>query len=117
MARKEKKNEELYFVIGMICFLGLIILAIDLFYSDFPGMIDTFWYSAFIGAIILHGVTILAAIVCLKEWEDPEFNIVRKWFCGLAFATFLYVGGFRAAKNERQAVVDDSNKAKQEQTK
>lgn len=117
MATREKKNEELYFVIGMICFLGLVVLAIDIFYSDFPGMIDTFWYSAFIGAIVLHVFSIIAAVISLKEWKDPTFDIVRKWFCGLAFATFLYVGGFRAAKNERQAVSDDSNKAKQERVK
>lgn len=114
---KEKKIEELYFVIGMIVLFGGVLIGVDIWYSDWPGMTDTWWYMGLIGAIVLHLITALAAFVSLREWRDYEFDIIRKWFCALVFASILYIGGFRAAKNERHAVQDDSDKAKQEQTK
>jgi hypothetical protein len=114
---KEKKKEELYFVIGMIILFGGVLAAIDFWYSDWSGMTNTWLYSGLIGAIILHLITAAAAYISLREWRDYEFDVIRKWFCGFVFAAILYVGGFRAAKNERQGVSDDSNQAKQEQLK
>lgn len=114
---KEKKKEELYFVIGMIALFGGVLGYVDFWYSDWSGMADTWWYMGLIGAILLHIITAAAAFISLREWKDYEFDVIRKWFCGLVFATILYVGGFRAAKNERQGVANDSDKAKQEQSK
>jgi hypothetical protein len=114
---KENKKEELYFVIGMIAFFGAVLACVDFWYSDWAGMTNTWAYMGLVGAILLHIVTAAAAYIALREWLDYEFNVVRKWFCGFVFATILYVGGFKAAKNERSSVVTDSNQAKQEQAK
>lgn len=114
---KKKKDDEIWFVVGMIVFFGGVLVGVDIWYSDWPGMIDTWWYMAAVGAIALHLLTAASAYISLREWRDYEFDIIRKWFCALAFASILYTGGFRAAKNERGAVSDDSNKAKQEQAK
>lgn len=112
---KEKKKEELYFVIGMIALFGGVLVGVDIWYSDWAGMTDTWWYMGLVGAIVLHIITAAAAYISLREWKDYEFDVIRKWFCAFVFVAILYIGGFRAAKNERHGVQDDSNKAKQEQ--
>lgn len=114
---KKKKDDEIWFVIGMITFFGGVLISIDVWYSDWPGMIDTWWYMGVIGAVVMHLCAAAAACISLMEWRDYEFDVIRKWFCAFAFISMLYVGGFRAAKNELQGVADDSEKAKQEQTK
>lgn len=114
---KKKKDDELWFLIGAIVLIGGVLIYCDLWYSDWPGMTDTWWYTGLIGAIVLHLLSAAAAYICLREWRDYEFDVIRKWFCAFALMSILYIGGFRAAKNERQGVLDDSSNAKQEQAK
>ena len=114
---KKKKDDEIYFVAGMVIFFGAALLCVDFFYSDWPGMTNTWLSCGLAGAILLHLGAVAAAYISLREWRDYGFDVFRKWFCAFAFAAILYVGGFRAARNERGSVIDDSNNAKQEQIK
>lgn len=114
---QNKKDDEFLITTILMVFFGSGVLAVDLWYSDWPGMADTWAACALIGAFFLHAVLLVCLFLVYKEFDNPNFNFVRNLFCVCACITILYIGGFRAAKNERQSVIDDSNKAKQEQTK
>lgn len=114
---KKRKDDEKYFVVGLVLFFGAIITSVDIWYSDWPGMAHTFLAMALIFCVILHILTVIVAAAAIANWADPNMDDLRKWFSGIAFAVILFVGGFRAAFNEKKAVADDSSKAKQEQKK
>lgn len=111
-----KKDDEPVITTIVMAIFALPLIAVDIWYSDWHGMIDTWAACGLIGALVGHAVVLLSGFIAYKEFNDPNFEFSRKVFCVAAVLTLLYVGAFRAGKNEAKSVIDDSN-AKQEQTK
>jgi hypothetical protein len=109
---KARQKEELYGLIGLYGFFILGLLAIDIFYSAWGQMPTGF----VVMAIIAHIGVIGCATILLKEWEDPKFDVVRKFFFAFWLASVGFVAGFRVAKNEFNMFQDDVNKAKQQES-
>ena|SRR5688572_5827674 len=110
---KARQKEELYILIGLYGFFILGLLAIDIFYSAWGQMPGGF----VVLAIIAHVGVIGSATILFKEWKDPKFDKVRKFFFAFWFASVGFVAGYRMAKNEFHMFQDDVNKSKQEQLK
>lgn len=110
---KSRQKEELYGLIVLYGFFILALLAIDIFYSSWDQMPMGF---AVLAAIAHVGV-IGSATILFKEWQDPKFDKMRKFFFAFWLASVGFVAGFRVAKNEFNMFQDDVDKAKQEQLK
>lgn len=118
MATRVRTKDGEMLSLFFISFLGFgVLAAVNLFYSDWPGMIDTWAYwGAAIGVV---GIIILIRVcfVMFKEWKDPNYDKYRHGFWIGCLLMIIYICGFKAANNEARSVIDDSNKAKQEQLK
>lgn len=109
-----KRNDgELGSLIWMCGIFGITLLGVAIFYSAWDEM-PKFWQI--IGYIAL-GVNAALIALIFAEMKDPNYDKYRKVFCVISFATIAYIAGFRVAQNESNAVNEDSNAAKQEQTK
>ena len=97
----------------MCIIFGGGLLGVACFYSAWDSM-PKFWQI--IGYIALGGNAALIALI-FAEKNDPNYDKYRKVFCVTSLAALIFIAGFKVASNERNAVIDDSNAAKQEQTK
>jgi len=111
MDRKRQKKE-LYGLIGFYVGFVIALLAIDIFYSAWAQMP---WWCVLL-AIVAHVGVIGSTTVLLKEWEDPNFDYVRKFFFAFWLAAVAFVAGFRVAKNESKMFQDGVDKNKKENT-
>jgi hypothetical protein len=110
---KARQKEELYGLIGLYGFFIVALILIDIFYSAWAQMPLGFVALA----IIAHIGVIGSATIVFKEWQDPKFDKVRKYFFAFFIITLALVAGYRVAKNEFKMFQDDVDKAKQEQLK
>lgn len=107
---KERQKEELYGLIGLYGFFISVLAAINIGYSAWAQMPD-----ALIAIAILADVlTLISFYILLKEWEDPKFDVIRKWFFAFWILAIGLVAGYRVSKNEGKMFQDDVDKAKQE---
>lgn len=107
---KKRQKEELYGLLGLYGFFILILAAINIWYSAWSQMPNTF-----IGmAIVADAFTFISFCILLKEWEDPKFDVVRRWFFAFWILAIGLVAGYRVSKNEGKMFQDDVDKAKQE---
>ncbi len=106
---KARQKEELYGLIGLYGFFILGLIAIDMFYSAWAQMPGGF----IVLAIIAHVGVIGSATILFKEWQDPKFDKMRKFFFLFWLAAVGFVAGYRVAKNEFNMFQDDVDKAKQ----
>lgn len=107
---KKRQKEELYGLIGLYGFFILVLAAINIWYSAWSQMPNTL-----IGmAIVADAFTFISFFILLKEWEDPKFDVVRKWFFAFWILAIGLVAGYRVSKNEGKMFQDDVDKAKQE---
>lgn len=107
---KARQKEELYGLIGLYGFFVLGLLAIDIFYSAWGQM---HWIFVAL-ALVAHVGVIGSTTILLKEWKDPNFDVVRKYFFAFWIAAVALVAGFRVAHNEFNMFQNDVDKAKQE---
>jgi len=107
------RNSELSMIVLLGGLLSLVLIGIDIWYSNWGGM----WADQPIGslAVLIHLVIVFCWYLTLTRWEDPNFDIARKWLIGLLFAACIGVGLYRAINNEDKQVLKDAKKAKQEQ--
>jgi hypothetical protein len=110
----EKRNDgELGSLFWITLIFGGVLAIVDFAYSAWDVMPE-FW--RIIGYVANGGCAFLIALIFI-EMKNPNFDKYRVMFCVLAVLTIGYVAGFKAFSNENQSVIDDSNAAKQEQTK
>ena len=114
---KPKADSDFYIRLALVGFFTVVFICVEIWYSDWEGMSNTFWHLGIVGAIIANIGVFGSALVALAEWQDPNFDWVEKFFFVFAVISILYVGGFKAAKNENVMMNQDIQKAKQEQTK
>lgn len=110
---QKKQKEELYGLIGLYSFFIVVLVLVDIFYSAWSDMSTALKGLAFVAHILL----LTSYVIILKEWEDPKFDIVRKWFFGFFIVALAFTAGFRVAHNELNMFQGDVDKAKQEQVK
>lgn len=115
--QKTKPDSDFYVRLALVGFFSVAFICVQIWYSDWAGMTNTFWHLGFIGAIIANLIVFGSALVALAEWADPNFDWVEKLFFVGAVLAILYVGGFKAAQNGNTMMNNDIQKAKQGQTK
>lgn len=110
-----KTDNEIIGLIIITAIFGGTLLGCDIGYSNWAGMFHTPYSMGLVFAILGHLGTIAAAVIMFWEWDDPNFDKIRYWFCALALATLIYICAFRAFFNESNSVIEDSNSVKQQQ--
>jgi len=110
MTTEKRKDGELGSLLYICILFGGVLAIVDFCYSAWSSM-SPFWQGVGVGLNVL--CAILIAIIFIKM-SDPNYDWIRKIFCALTMGTIIYVCGFRAALNERNSVIEDSNAAKQE---
>jgi len=115
----KKKDDELPFLVIGSAIFTIALICVDIWYSDWNTMFHSKDILAMFGpiAVILHLAIISGWIFVISKWKDPNYDYLRKMLIYVIIVTLFIVAGFRVAKNESDAVLDDSNKAKQEQLK
>lgn len=117
MTYNPKKDSDFYIRLALVGFFSVVFICVEIWYSDWDGMSNTFWYLGFIGAIIANVLVFGSAAISLLEWQDPNFDWVEKFFFVAVVLSILYIGAFKSAKNENTMMNGDIQKAKQEETK
>lgn len=99
--KKERKMEDELLSLTVIAVLSLgPLIAVNLLYSDWAGMFDTWVHW---GAIVGIGgiVAVLCfAVVMFTKWKDPVYDRYRHLFWVGCLVAIIYICGFKAAKNE-----------------
>lgn len=117
MVRERKKDDE-FLTLFIIAFLGLgVLFLVNLFYSDWPGMADTFWHWGAIIGVLGIAAVVAFVVIMFDRWKDPNYDKYRHCFWVGALIMVIYICAFKAFNNESNSVIDDSNQAKQEQAK
>ena len=106
IGRAQKRDDEFSVLILVNILFTLALIYVDCWYNDWDSMFKMIWPAIFAG--ILHALVIAAWLIVVKEWQDPNFDIMRKWLLALIVATLLMVAGFRAYRNETNQVLIDS---------
>lgn len=118
MAVRQRTKDGEMLSLFLISFLGLgVLCAVNLGYSDWPGMIATWSHWAAIVGVVGILVIVGFVVVMFNKWEDPNYDKYRHAFWVGCLLVIIYICGFKAANNESKSVAEDSNKAKQEQLK
>lgn len=113
MTTEKRKDGELGSLFYMCILLGGILATVDFCYSAWNSM-PTFWVGVGVGLNVVCALLIAAIFI---KMNDPNYDWARKLFVVVAFISICYVAGFRVGLNESNSVIEDSNAAKQEQTK
>jgi len=114
MTYNPKKDSDFYIRLALVGFFSIVFLCVEIFYSDWGAMSDTFWHLGLLGGIIANIGVFASAVIAVAEWQDPNFDWVEKFFFVFAIVAILYVGAFKAAHNENTMMNSDIQKAKQE---
>jgi hypothetical protein len=118
MAARVRTRDGEILSLFLMTFLGLgVLLAVNIGYSDWPGMIDTWNHWAAVVGVTSILVIVGFVITVFIKWNDPNYDKYRHAFWVGCLLVIIYICGFKAANNESKSVTEDSNAAKQEQTK
>jgi hypothetical protein len=108
---QKRDDEKGQLAIGGGIFTAVLIV-VDLLFAG--PIFGTILFSTLF--IIVHGILGICWVVAISKFNDPNYDYWRKWAIYVAIAGLALVLGYLAYENEMGAVIDDSNKAKQEQT-
>lgn len=111
----DRKDGEKLSVIVLVFGSIAILTALNLFYSDWKGMWDSVWHLGAIAGAIGHALVLVFGCLAVTKWDDPQYDKYRISFTLVAIISLLLVCGFKVTKIENISVIEDSNKAKQEQ--
>lgn len=107
------KDDEFWALIALNAFFGLILIAVNIWYSDWPGIFShKLTTVAGIVLVIGHIIAALLWVIVVREWKDPNCDKCRWQLFLLVVFTIIATCGFRAYKNELKAMYDDSTKSR-----
>jgi disulfide bond formation protein DsbB len=102
--QKKRDDEKAQWLIVGILFTGFL-LVIDIFYSSFGEM-------AGIAKVLLgiaHAALAVMWIAVMVKFNDPKYDIVRKYVVGLSVVLSLIIGIHHAVVKENKQVLIDSH--------
>jgi disulfide bond formation protein DsbB len=110
MANEKKRDDEKgqWLAVGIL-FTGFLI-GLDIWYSSYSQMAGMARWGLYVAHIILA----FAWVIAMVKFKDPAYDVVRKFIVGFSILLSLIIGIHHATTVEDKAVIDDSNKAKQE---
>lgn len=113
------ENKESMFLplLALSLLFGGALAALDIWYSDWQGMWDTWVHIAAWVAILGHIGVLYLFFIVWRNWKYGDYDPSRRWIWVACVAMIIFIAAFKAANNEAKQVIIDSNKAKQEQGK
>lgn len=108
---KKRDDEKLHWLLAGGIFTVTLIL-FDIFYSSISEMATVLRWLVYIA----HAALILLWLLVMVNFNDPNFDYLRKYTMYLAVGLILLVGIHHATSVEDKQVIIDSNEAKVKDT-
>lgn len=110
---RTKKDDEFWKLILVNSIFTIVLICVNIWFSDWPGAFSTPMTSILgIFMVVLHIVSTILWIVVTNNWDDPGCDKYRYVLVILLFIGIISVAAFRADKNGKRQVIEDSNKNK-----